>query len=86
MTLRDRIAKQALSLPPEDRAYLAEKLEESLPHDGFATPEIAKAWASEIDRRLDAYDRGETGAVDFDEALRRIRQRLAEHRERNAAT
>ncbi|HVX62911.1 MAG TPA: addiction module protein, partial [Pirellulales bacterium] len=69
MALRDEIVKQALGLPPEDRAYLAEKLEESLPHDGFSTPEIAEAWASEIDRRLDAYDRGESGAVEFDEAL-----------------
>jgi putative addiction module component (TIGR02574 family) len=86
MALRDEIVKQALGLPPEDRAYLAEKLEESLPHDGFSTPEIAEAWASEIDRRLDAYDRGESGAVEFDEALARIRRRLVEHRERKAAT
>lgn len=49
---------------------------------GFATPEIAKAWASEIDRRLDAYDRGETSAVDFNEALGRIHHRLVKHRGR----
>lgn len=82
---RERIAEAALKLPPEDRLYVADRLEQSLPHGGLA-PEIAKAWASEIDRRIEAYDRGETRAVDFDVALGNIRCRLAEHRERKAST
>jgi putative addiction module component (TIGR02574 family) len=86
MSNRDEIAKQALGLPPEDRAYLADQLEQSLPHDGFATAEIARAWASEVDRRLESYDSGESPAAGFDEVMHRLRQRLAEHRERKAAT
>lgn len=86
MPVRDEIVKQVLSLPPEDRAYLAEKLEESLPDSGFTSAEIAKAWGREIDRRLSAFDSGQTQAASFDETLLRIRQRLAEHRQRRAAT
>jgi putative addiction module component (TIGR02574 family) len=86
MSFRDEIAKQALSLPPEDRVYLADQLEQSLPHEEFATAEIAMAWASEVDRRLDAYDSGQTTATGVDEVMRRLRQRLAEHRERKADT
>jgi putative addiction module component (TIGR02574 family) len=86
MSLRDEIAKQALSLPPEDRVYLADQLEQSLPHDEFATAEIAMAWASEVDRRLDAFDSGQTQAAGFDEVMHRLRQRLAEYRAGKAAT
>lgn len=86
MTTLERIAEEALKLPPEDRAYLADQLEQSLPHEGFASAEIARAWASEINRRMEAYDSGQTQATGFDEVMRRLRQRLAEHRERKAAT
>jgi len=82
MSLRDEIAKQALRLPPEDRACLADQLEQSLPHEGFATAEIARAWASEINRRMEAYDSGQTQAAGFEEVMRRLRQRLAECRGR----
>jgi len=80
MSTRDQIVEQALSLGPEDRAYVADALEQSLASGNFASPEIAAAWADEIGRRLAAYDRGEIQAVDADEALIRIRQQLAEHR------
>jgi putative addiction module component (TIGR02574 family) len=85
MSLRDEIAKQALSLSPEDRAYLADQLEQSLPHEQFATAEIAMAWASEVDRRLEAYDSGQTQAAGFDEVIHRLRHSLAERRARRAA-
>jgi putative addiction module component (TIGR02574 family) len=82
MTTRDQIAEQALALPPEDRIYLADVLEQSLSGGEFATPEIAAEWAAEIDRRIAAYDRGETHGVDAQTALERIRTRLAAHRSR----
>ena len=78
MTNREQIVEQALSLAPEDRAYVADALEQSLTSGGFASPEIAEAWAEEIERRLAAYDRGETKAVDADVALDRLRRQLAE--------
>lgn len=80
MNDREQIAQQALALPPEDRAYLADILEQSLPAGDFATPEISAAWGVEIERRIAAYDRGELHAEDAQVVLSRIRQRLAEYR------
>lgn len=82
MNLRDQIAEQALALPPEDRAFLADTLEQSLSHDGFATEEIAAAWSEEIERRIAAYDRGEVTVLPADVALDSIRKRLEEFRAR----
>jgi len=85
MTLRDQIIQQALTLPPEDREYMADLLEGSLPVGEFRTEEIADAWSQEIDRRISAYDLGETTAVDFDVALDNMRQALETHRANKAA-
>jgi len=85
MTIREQLAQQVLALPPEDRTYLADVLEQSLTSGEFATPELAAEWAVEIDRRIAAYDRGEIQGVDAVTALERIRGRLAEHRSRRAA-
>jgi len=82
MTSREQIAQQALALPPEDRTYLADILEQSLTSGEFATLELAAEWTAEIDRRIAAYDHGETQGVDVQTALERIRARLAEHRTR----
>ncbi len=80
MTNREQIAQQALALPPEDRTYLADVLEQSLPHGPFGTPELATEWTAEIDRRIAAYERGETQGADVQTVLERIRARLSEHR------
>lgn len=80
MADRNEVARQALTLPPEDRAYVAELLDRSLSQDAFATPEIAEAWSQEIDRRIEAFDRGETQAVDAETVLGRLRQALDDHR------
>lgn len=80
MTNRDQIVEQALSLPPEDRAFVVDALEQSLSHGGFASPETEQAWAEEIERRLAAYDRGEVKANEGT-SLAHIRQQLAERRE-----
>jgi putative addiction module component (TIGR02574 family) len=55
-TLKD-LEAQARSLPPEERARLAEFLLESLRDAPLA--EIEKAWELEIAERAAAYDRGE---------------------------
>ena len=44
------------------------------------SPEIAAAWAAEIDRRVAAYDRGEIEALPGDTAIERIRKRLKQYR------
>ncbi len=82
MTNREQIAQQALALPAEDRTYVADVLEQSLTSGEFAAPELAAEWAAEIDRRIAAYDRGETQAADVQTALERIRARLEKHRSR----
>jgi putative addiction module component (TIGR02574 family) len=80
MSRRDEIVQQALGLAPEDRAFIADNLEESLTPEGFATPEIAAAWIAEIERRIAAYDRGEIEALPGDTAIERIRERLERYR------
>ena len=80
MRLREEITEQALSLAPEDRAYVADVLDRSLAAGDFASPELETAWSAEIDRRIEAYDRGDVQAADFETALARIRQHLANHR------
>jgi hypothetical protein len=39
--------------------------------------EILAAWVEEAERRGDAYERGEMGAIDFDESIARLKAKLA---------
>lgn len=63
---------------------MADVIEQSLASGGFSSDEIAAAWATEIERRIEAYDRGEVEAVGAEVALERLRKQLAEHRSRKA--
>ena len=76
-----RIARHALALPLEDRIYLADLLELSLTTESVS-PELVTAWTAEIDRRIEAYDRGQTHAVDAETAMREMTRALAERRAR----
>ncbi|MBI4575305.1 MAG: addiction module protein [Planctomycetes bacterium] len=63
------VLEQALMLPPTQRAELVERLLESF---GFADRRRLDAlWATEVEDRLDSFDRGEMSALDaqdvFDE-------------------
>jgi putative addiction module component (TIGR02574 family) len=80
MPTREEIAQQALALSADDRAYVADVIEQSLTGGEFATPEIASAWATEIERRINAYDRGEVKPLDAETAIERMRQYLADRR------
>jgi hypothetical protein len=84
MTLRDQIIQQALTLHPDDREYMADLLEGSLPVAEFWTVGITDVWTREIDRRIADFDRGETTAVDFEVALDNMRQALESHRANKA--
>ncbi len=81
---RDQIVEHALALSSEDRAYVADLLEQSLPETGFTSPEIADAWSREIDRRIAAYDRGETQAISFEAALQHARDAVEQRRNKRA--
>ena len=67
------IEAAALQLAPSERAHLAERLLVSLDEDD----EILAAWVEEAERRGDAFDRGEMGAIDFDESIARLKAKLA---------
>jgi len=82
---RDDVLAQALALPSVDQAYLADMLEQRMATGHFSSPEIGEVWSNEINRRIAAYDRGETSTVDFDKSLEHLKQAIAEHRNRQAA-
>jgi putative addiction module component (TIGR02574 family) len=69
----EQIFKEALALPPQQRAELVEQLLATLqsPPD----PQLDELWAREGEDRLDAYDRGELKAVSAKEVFDRIKQR-----------
>lgn len=66
------IEEQAKSLPPEERARLAESLLESLQQEGVA--EVEAAWEQEIQARVASYRRGEEEAIDGETVLAELQQ------------
>ena len=53
----EQILQNALSLSPEERVELIEKLASSL--DSVSREKIDELWADEAEDRLNAYDKGE---------------------------
>ena len=69
-----KIEKEALSLPPEDRARLAERLIPSL--DPEAEPESEQLWLEEAERRLDELCSHRVASVPADEVFERARSTI----------
>lgn len=70
--LAEKLIEQALSLPAEERAAVAERLLTSL------EPELSTIdllWAQEAEDRLDAYERGEIKAIPAEEVFNSIKNR-----------
>jgi putative addiction module component (TIGR02574 family) len=70
--LAEKLTKQALSLPADERAAVAERLLTSL------EPELSTIdllWAQEAEDRLDAYERGEIEAIPAEEVFDSIKNR-----------
>jgi putative addiction module component (TIGR02574 family) len=65
------IEEHAKSLPPEERARLAESLLESLRQE--VTAEVEAAWEQEIEARVAAYRRGEEELIDGETVLAELR-------------
>ena len=61
-----RILEAALQLPDNEREQLVDELKATL-HSGFATDEVERAWASEIERRSQEIDSGKAVLRDWDE-------------------
>lgn len=71
----EQIADEALALPSEARALLADRLVESLDpaEDGC----IRQLWMREARRRVDEVRRGEVKPIPDDEAFAQVRQAIA---------
>lgn len=74
-TTADTILGTALTLPPDERAWLAEELIASL--DEGQDAEIEAAWAAEIEKRIAEVESGEVETVSWEDARARIRAKLA---------
>jgi putative addiction module component (TIGR02574 family) len=72
----EQIAEEALSLPSEARALLADRLVESLDpaEDGY----IRQLWAAEALRRRDDVRSGCVNTIPSDEALARVRRAVGQ--------
>lgn len=71
----EQIAEQALALPSEARAELADRLVESLnPADAGV---IRQLWAAEALRRCDEIDSGRVQPISSEEAAARVRKAIA---------
>lgn len=71
----EQIADEALALPSEARALLADRLVESLDpaEDGY----IRQLWMREAKRRLNEVRRGEVQSIPADVVFAEVRQAIA---------
>lgn len=70
----EELAEQAMTLPPEARARLADLLVESLDQDGLGSHD--ELWLAEAQRRLDDIRSGRVHTIPGEEALRAARDSL----------
>jgi len=69
-----KFVDEALLLPREDRAELADKLLESL--NVPTQKEVDRLWAEEAEKRVQEYEEGKIEAIDGKQVFREIRDRL----------
>jgi hypothetical protein len=70
-TTVEKLAEQAMTLPTESRARLADLLVESLDADELG--HIDRRWVAEAKRRRDEVRSGRVEAIPGDEALQKVR-------------
>jgi len=73
-TTIEQLAEEAMRLPGESRARLADLLVESLDTDTLS--KIDRLWLSEAKRRRDEVRAGKVKTISGDEALRSVRDSL----------
>jgi len=73
-TTLEKLVEQAMTLPSESRALLADLLVESL--DAEELGRIGRLWAAEAIRRRDEVRTGVVETVPGEEALRKVRDSL----------
>lgn len=70
----DKLAADALQLPTQDRAALAQVLLHSLDAESVDDPaEVRREWEAEIERRVDQVLTGRVEEIPAEEALARLR-------------
>lgn len=72
---REQIGQAALALSLEDREELTKQMLQSVERD---RSDVENSWIQLAQQRLDAFERGETGAIDHDELTRLIERDLHE--------
>jgi putative addiction module component (TIGR02574 family) len=75
----EAVFNEALALPAQSRACLADMLWESLPEDQLDVPvdaEIGRAWVEEARRRMQEVQAGKVALVPGEDVLARLRRRL----------
>lgn len=77
------LEKEVLALPALSRVRIAEKLLASV--DDFATPEIAKAWETELERRVNEIRADRTGGIPADKVMAEARRKVNEARRLSSA-
>jgi putative addiction module component (TIGR02574 family) len=70
MAVPDEILKAALTLRPEQKAELVDKLLSSLDKPD---KEIDKLWANEAESRVDAYEQGRIKAIPLENVLEKYK-------------
>lgn len=78
MSTSEDIFRDAVALPPDVRAELAERLIASLADE--ISPKITIAQVADVRRRIAQVDSGETTLISGDEVLSRARQLLKDHK------
>lgn len=71
----EKVVSEALELPPMLRAFVAEKLIESL--DVSAAPRLSAKWKREIRRRCAQLDRGVVKLIDAKTVFAKARASIA---------
>jgi putative addiction module component (TIGR02574 family) len=66
------LLEQVLNLPAEERAAIADSLNESF--HGPIDPEIEAAWVKLAEERLDAYNAGTVKTSSVDEVFKRLKK------------
>jgi putative addiction module component len=70
-TTWEQLAEQAMNLPSESRARLADRLVESLDIEELGS--VDQLWATEAKRRRDEVRTGSVKTVNGEDALRKVR-------------
>ncbi len=69
----ETLLSEALQMPLQERAIIAERLISSL--DTAIDPDVETAWQQEVQNRLDRMEKGELTFLPWEEVRRQLRNR-----------